>query len=80
MRAVGHIVIRTPTRKVQIEITDIYPIGQYKFLVCTFKYNEMVWYIKSTRKRTWKAKIGTNLQEGRKWLEKWKMQMKKLHR
>jgi hypothetical protein len=27
---------------------------------------EVVWYTKSTRKRTWKAKVGTNLQKGRK--------------
>jgi hypothetical protein len=68
MRTVGHIVIRTPKRKVQREITDLYRIGQYKYLVCTFKCNEMVWYIKSTRKRTWKAKVGTNLQrEGNGW-------------
>ena len=69
MRTIGHIVIRIPNRKVQREITDLVPIGQCKFLVCSFKYNEMVWYIKSTRKRTWKAKVGTNLQKGRKWFK-----------
>jgi hypothetical protein len=39
---VGHIVIRTPKRNVQKEITDLYRIGQYKCLVCTFKCNEML--------------------------------------
>jgi len=80
MRTVGHAVIRTPKRKVQREITDLYRIGQYKYLVWTFKCNEMLRYIKSTRKRTWKAKVGTDLQKGRKWLEKWKMLVKNLYR